>query len=530
MANFVEFLDEADALVQEYIMFRGFTAAFSAFQQDLKRDHTSKFNVQKIVDKAIMSVNRHDYKDLMNLWNFLNFRFFCHLDGDFTPVVKRIEIALKRFFIVTAIAKGGQSQRENVLAFLRDECQGKSEEEDAEWRPWFALPFLPSPKNDSEFGIYFTQKWVDFFVSSFRNFLGTIFQNIPQPKLLNFSLSRQEIESLKLEVRSCKSEQARLQNKVRLLELQLEGARQRNKMLSLYRVDSLSEARSVFDSPKQAQAEDVDSNSPEFVRLHAESPGGGDEGRERRSQSHQSPPHAYDAEQTRLNSSQHPLVLGDDASEEPLRLGDDDTDDLSEPLALGEEEPTIASSRRPNNAVTPTKPPAPMSREPTQHSTPSSDKATPANIAAGNNGHGDARRSTIDTPTATAPYEVTGTVEIHGHSDVVTKCAFSTDGTFFASGSHDATVRIWSLADDPNVRRATRVKTFCCTGEILSLDWSSDTTFLFGTSQHEIRVVSVGSKGLAESPLRGGEAAAYVICMFLQRCRHPCHSVRWISL
>lgn len=71
------------------------------------------------------------------------------------------------------------------------------------------------------------------------------------------------------------------------------------------------------------------------------------------------------------------------------------------------------------------------------------------------------------------------------------RCSFSADGTYFASGSHDATVRIWSLGDDPSLRRASRVKTFCCTGNILSLDWINDQSFLFGTSQNEVRLVNV---------------------------------------
>jgi hypothetical protein len=88
------------------------------------------------------------------------------------------------------------------------------------------------------------------------------------------------------------------------------------------------------------------------------------------------------------------------------------------------------------------------------------------------------------------------------------RCSFSADGTYFASGGLDATVRIWSLGDDVTARRALRVKTICCTGKILSLDWINDSSFLFGTSQNEVRLVNVASIAAVDGGGGGGGGGA----------------------
>ena len=508
MARFIEFLDEVDALVQEYLMFRGFTSTFSAYQKDLRKDHTNKFNVHCVVEKVLHSVKTHDYRALMDVWNFLNFRFFSNLDGDFVPVVKRIEISLKRFFIVTAVAKGGKEQTETVLAFLKEECQGKSDAEDVQWRPWFSLPFVEHPENDPQFGTYFRAKWEDFFVSSFRNFLTTIFQNIPLPKLLAFKLARQEVDGLRRRIRGYQAEKSRLECKLTQVELQLDMARQRNKMLSLYRVDKLPQDQGVpLATVHRDSASDISVPKSEGAATSLPA--------------QRAPEPLEDVGVTAaVNHDEEPLLLGSDSDDEaPLVLDDDDdsdggADDLdnTKPLPLGgDEAPLPLGVRRQSGAP----PPAntafdeddgdnashqALDSSHTDAGTPAYQSHSQPQSANGSR----ASRADVSNPPA-CPFEVVSKVDIHGHSDKVTKCSFSSDGTYFASGSHDSTLRIWSLGEDPAIRRASRVKTFCCTGRILSLDWINDQSLLFGTSQNELRCVAIKD---AEGGIGGGGSSS----------------------
>lgn len=46
----------------------------------------------------------------------------------------------------------------------------------AEWKDWFVLPFLPSPDTNPIFATYFSRQWADTFIVSLHNFLSVLFQ------------------------------------------------------------------------------------------------------------------------------------------------------------------------------------------------------------------------------------------------------------------------------------------------------------------------------------------------------------------
>lgn len=46
----------------------------------------------------------------------------------------------------------------------------------AEWKDWFVLPFLPSPDTNPTFATYFSRQWADTFIISLHNFLSVLFQ------------------------------------------------------------------------------------------------------------------------------------------------------------------------------------------------------------------------------------------------------------------------------------------------------------------------------------------------------------------
>ena len=46
----------------------------------------------------------------------------------------------------------------------------------AEWRDWFALPFIFAPEQNPAFALYFSRQWTDTFLVSLHNFLSALFQ------------------------------------------------------------------------------------------------------------------------------------------------------------------------------------------------------------------------------------------------------------------------------------------------------------------------------------------------------------------
>jgi WD repeat-containing protein 91 len=241
-------LPHVDELVQEYLLYRGFTRTFHRFQEDRKADQLLGLNVARIVDQLFYYIRRYDMPGLLSLWAFLNARFFYHLDSNFRSVVLEFELALKRFYVINTIQT---NRKEEAVNFFKEYCadlnivgtnnnnshtnnesyhssasfdaenvNGASSLEndgnhntDASWKGWFALPFLPHPERSPQFHKYFDQSWSNTLKISLQNFLNLILQNTPLPKLMAFNIGRVQryeqeciIESQKAEIRLLKKQ------------------------------------------------------------------------------------------------------------------------------------------------------------------------------------------------------------------------------------------------------------------------------------------------------------------------------------
>ena len=200
-----------------YLLFRGFTQSFRVFHHEVQNDRTKSFDVDKIVAQIIAYVNSFNINALMELWNFLHARFFSHLDSEFAQTVQKLELSLKRYYVVNCIQAGKKEQA--LLFFERYESHFNSDERlavsntgsstiSSDWRAWFSLPFISQPQNDPYFEVFFTKQWVEGFVISLRNFLSLIFTSLPLPKLLTLDAMRRERSEIKvkLDIEKGKSE------------------------------------------------------------------------------------------------------------------------------------------------------------------------------------------------------------------------------------------------------------------------------------------------------------------------------------
>ncbi|KAF5912321.1 hypothetical protein HPG69_019388 [Diceros bicornis minor] len=89
-------------------------------------------------------------------------------------------------------AKGGTGARPQARGARACELAGRTNRNDkaqeffakqatelqnqAEWKDWFVLPFLPSPDTNPAFATYFSRQWADTFIVSLHNFLSVLFQ------------------------------------------------------------------------------------------------------------------------------------------------------------------------------------------------------------------------------------------------------------------------------------------------------------------------------------------------------------------
>lgn len=216
-------LHEADELVLEYILFRGFTETYRTFGAEQKQDKTRCFNVDRLLEQLQTCCATHDAAGLLDLWGFLKTTFFSHLDEIEAATVSQTENDLKRNFIVAAIMDG---QSEKAVSFLQ--MQADSLARDPRWREWFSLPFLSNPSADPHFSVYFQREWRDLFNASLRNFLASTLRKTPMPKLLAFELSRMRQSADRCALASKTAEALQLNERVSELELAVEHQRRQN--------------------------------------------------------------------------------------------------------------------------------------------------------------------------------------------------------------------------------------------------------------------------------------------------------------
>ncbi|NWV49571.1 WDR91 protein, partial [Daphoenositta chrysoptera] len=207
--------ERTDELVREYLLFRGFTAALKQLDAEIKADREKGFRVDKIVDQLQQFVQSYDLAALRDYWSYLDRRLFSRLEDVYRPTVNKLKTSLFRYYLVHAIQNGRSDKAQEFFLKQASELQNQ-----AEWKDWFVLPFLPTPDSNPTFATYFSRQWADTFIVSLHNFLSVLFQCMHIlffPVILNFeaeclrsSLIQEENESLRHKLFALQAESSRM--------------------------------------------------------------------------------------------------------------------------------------------------------------------------------------------------------------------------------------------------------------------------------------------------------------------------------
>jgi len=73
-----------DALVREYMLFRGFSNSLKSFDTELKGDRDKSLRPDKIIDQITHSINTQDLQALRDIWGHLDGHLFNKLEHSFT--------------------------------------------------------------------------------------------------------------------------------------------------------------------------------------------------------------------------------------------------------------------------------------------------------------------------------------------------------------------------------------------------------------------------------------------------------------
>lgn len=189
----------SDELVREYLFFRGFTKTLAILEQERKTDKLRGFNVEKIVEHLLSCVSSHQLDSLIQTWNYLDSRFFSGIDPVLFSTVRKLDLSLKRYYLVHAVSSQNIDKVKEFFEQYGDALSG-----DPDWKSWFgtklfifflqahwsflpALAYMKNPEQDEEFSLFFTKEWSETFSQTLHNFLCIVFQNIHIHYAFSFS-------------------------------------------------------------------------------------------------------------------------------------------------------------------------------------------------------------------------------------------------------------------------------------------------------------------------------------------------------
>lgn len=196
-------LQFADDLVRDYLRYRGFLSSLKALDFELKADKDKAFRPDCLVEHLGGCIEAMDLVGLRDSWGHLDSHVFRRLEQSFLPTVRKLEMALLRMYIATCVANGRQDKLTDFFDKMAPELQGQ-----AEWKEWFALPFLKGVEDNPTFQVYFTRQWQDMMMTSLRNFLSVVYQSMALPALLSYEEDMTRMQALQEENESLKQQLA----------------------------------------------------------------------------------------------------------------------------------------------------------------------------------------------------------------------------------------------------------------------------------------------------------------------------------
>lgn len=190
-----------DSIIGEYLIYRGFTQTFQSLELERGRDRTKRFEVSKIVETILKNLQNFEIENFISLWDFLNKRFFFHLDAEHVNLCGILKADLLKYYLVNAVKTKNKQKVNEFFSMYSHEILAESGNFiPGQLRAWFVLPYMDEPEKDPEFAAYFAQRWADLLKVTLHNFLSVVLSTAPPPKLLLLerwfrSEAQQEIRS-----------------------------------------------------------------------------------------------------------------------------------------------------------------------------------------------------------------------------------------------------------------------------------------------------------------------------------------------
>lgn len=174
-----------------------------------------------------------EIEHFISLWDFLNKRFFFHLDGEHLNMCGVLKSDLLKYYLVNAVKTKSKEKVTEFFSMYSHEILAESGSSiPGNLRGWFVLPYMDEPDKDPEFNVFFSTRWADLLKVTLHNFLSVVLSTAPPPKLLLLerwfrSEAQQEIRSqLKLSSHKIDSLLSRLEKNEERMQAMREAVKE----------------------------------------------------------------------------------------------------------------------------------------------------------------------------------------------------------------------------------------------------------------------------------------------------------------
>ena len=187
------------------------------------------------------NLQSYEVEHFITFWDFLNKRFFFHLDSEHLNLSGILKTDLIKYYLVYCIKTKNKDKITEFFTLYSHEILAEGGNFiPGNLRNWFVLPYIDEPEKDIEFSSYFTTRWAELLKITLHNFLSVVISSSPPPKLLLLekwyrSEAQQEIRS---QLKQSAKKIDNLLEKIELQEHRLQSLREVIKILSslLYQI------------------------------------------------------------------------------------------------------------------------------------------------------------------------------------------------------------------------------------------------------------------------------------------------------
>lgn len=174
-----------DAMVSEYLIYRGFTKTFQSLEYEKGKDRIKKFEVSRIVESIFTNLTSFEVENFITLWDFLNKRFFFHLTVENLALCGVLKSDLLKFYLVHAVkSKNKERITDFFSSFSHEILADDGDLIPGNLRNWYVLPYMDEPERDPEFAVHFSDHFENMLRNTLHNFLSAVLASAPPPKLL----------------------------------------------------------------------------------------------------------------------------------------------------------------------------------------------------------------------------------------------------------------------------------------------------------------------------------------------------------